>query len=100
MFDVSSRISIQETLIKNKKELEKEIKSNNVMLKQDIETKLLPYMEALLIIKIDVIIKIVEKEKAKNHCKQRISSNMSVASSSSSEPPSNLKQKATNIILT
>ena len=44
--------------------------------------------------KIDAIIKIVEKEKAKNHCKQRSSSNMSVASSNSSEPQSNPKAKS------
>ena len=50
-------------------------------------------MEARLNGKIDVIIKIIEKEKAKNHHKQRSSSNMSIALSNSSEPPSNRKAK-------
>ena len=40
------------------------------MLKQEIETKILPYMEARLKTKIDAIIKIVENEKAKNHRQQ------------------------------
>ena len=63
------------------------------MLKQEIETKVLPVMEARLNRKIDAIIKVVEKENDKNHRKQRSSSNMLVASSSSSEPPSNHKAK-------
>ena len=62
-------------------------------LKQEIETKVLPDMEARLNSKIDAISKIVEKEKAKNHLKQRSSSNISVALSNSSEPPSNHKEK-------
>ena len=37
------------------------------MLKKEIETKVLPNMEARLNNKIDVISKIVDKEKAKNH---------------------------------
>ena len=66
---------------------------NNVTLKREIETKVLPIMEVRLNNKIDAIIKVVEKEKDKNHRKQRSSSNMLVASSSSSEPPSNHKAK-------
>ena len=37
-------------------------------LKQEIETKVLPDMEARLNNKIDAISKIVENKKAKNHC--------------------------------
>ena len=62
-------------------------------LKQEIETKVLPDMEARLNSKIDAISKIVDKQKAKNHRQQRSNSNMSVASSNSSEPPSNHKAK-------
>ena len=62
------------------------------MLKQEIETKILPDMEAPLNNKIDAISKIVENKKVKNH-QQQSSSNMSLASSSSSEPPSNRKAK-------
>ena len=40
------------------------------MLKQETETKVLPNMEARLNNKIDVVIKIVEKENAKNYRKQ------------------------------
>ena len=50
-------------------------------------------MEARLNIKIDAISKIVENKKAKNHCQQRRSSNMSLALSSSFKPPSNPKAK-------
>ena len=50
-------------------------------------------MEARLNKKIDVISKIVENEKAKNQGQQRSSSNMSLASSNSSEQPSNRKEK-------
>ena len=46
MLDASSHVSTQETLAKNQEDLEKEIKLNNVKLKQEIETKLLPDMEA------------------------------------------------------
>ena len=70
MLDASSHIFTHETLIKNKEDLENEIKINNVTLKQEIETKVLPKMEARLKNKIDAIIKIVEKEKDKNHRKQ------------------------------
>ena len=49
-------------------------------------------MEARLNNKIDAISKIVENKKAKNHCKQRSNSYMSLSSSSSSEPPSNHKE--------
>ena len=78
---------------KNKEDLQKEIKITNVTLKQEIETKVLPDMEAWLNIKIYAISNIVENEKAKNHRKQRSSSNMSVASSNTSDPPSNRKEK-------
>ena len=47
-------------------------------LKQEIETKVLPDMEARLNIKIYAISNIVEKEKDRNHRKQRSGSNMSV----------------------
>ena len=50
-------------------------------------------MEAWLNNKIDAIDKIVEIKKAKNYRQQRSSSNMSLASSSSFEPPSNHKAK-------
>ena len=50
-------------------------------------------MEDRLNNKIDAISKIVEKEKAKNHHKQRSSSNMSVSSSNIFEPPPNRKAK-------
>ena len=62
-------------------------------LKQEIETKVLPDMEAQLNNKIDAISKIVEKEKDKNHRQQGSSSNMSGASFNSSKPPSNRKEK-------
>ena len=87
MLDASSHVSTQETLTKNQEDLKNEIKINNTTLKQEIETKVLPDMEERLNGKIDAIIKIVEKGKDKNHHKQRSNSNMSVASSSSSEPP-------------
>ena len=60
MRDASFHVSTQETLAKNQEELQKEIKINNAMLKQEIETKVLPYMEARLNNKIDAISKIVE----------------------------------------
>ena len=63
------------------------------MLKKEIETKVLPDMEARLNNKIDAISNIVENKKAKIHRQQRSSSNMSLASSSSSEPPSKRKAK-------
>ena len=50
-------------------------------------------MEAWLNSKIDAISKIVEKRKTKNHRLQWSNSNMSLSSSSSSEPPSNRKAK-------
>ena len=62
-------------------------------LKQEIETKVLPDMEAQLNNKIDAISKIVENKKVKNHCQQRSSSNMSLSLSKSSELPSNRKEK-------
>ena len=46
MLEASIHISTQEALAKNQEELQKEIKINNAMLKQEIETKVLPYMEA------------------------------------------------------
>ena len=94
MLEESVHISTQEALAKNQEELQKEIKINNVMLKKEIETKVLPYMEAQLNNKIDAISKIVENKKDKNHRQQRSSSNMSLASSSSSKPPSNLIAKS------
>ena len=45
MLEALVHISTQEALTKNQEELQKEIKINNVMLKQEIETKILPYME-------------------------------------------------------
>ena len=93
MLDASFHVATQETLAKNQEDFQKEIKINNAMLKQEIETKILPYMEAWLNNKIDAISKIVENKKAKNHCQQWISSNILVASSSSSAPPSNCKAK-------
>ena len=62
-------------------------------LKQEIETKILPDMEARLNNKIETISKIVENKNVKNHCQQQSSSNMSLGSSSSFEPPSNRKAK-------
>ena len=70
MLEASVHIFTQETLSKNQEELQKEIKIKNATLKQEIETKVLPNMEARLNNKIDVINKIVENEKAKNHCQQ------------------------------
>ena len=43
------------------------MKINNATLKQELETKVLPDMEERLKNKINTIIKIVEKENAKNH---------------------------------
>ena len=94
MLEALVHISTQEALAKNHEELQKEININNMTLKQEIETKVLPDMEARLNSKIDAINKIVENKKAKNHNQQRSSSNISLASSSSSKPPSNLKAKS------
>ena len=63
------------------------------MLKQEIETKILPDMEARLNNKTKAINKKVENKKVKDHRQQQISSNISLASSGSSEPPSNHKAK-------
>ena len=93
MIDASFHVTTQETLIKNQEELQKEIKINNATLKQEIETQVLPDMEARLNSKIDAISKIVEKRKTESHCQQRSNSDMSLSSSSSSEPPSNHKAK-------
>ena len=46
MVDASFHVATQETLAKNQEELQKEININNVTLKQEIETKVLPNMEA------------------------------------------------------
>ena len=46
MLDASFHVSTQETLTGNQEELQKEIKINNATLKQEIETKVLPNMEA------------------------------------------------------
>ena len=70
MLDSSFNFSTQETLTKNQEELQKEIKINNATLKQEIETQVLPDMEALLNNKIDAISKIIENKKAKNHRQQ------------------------------
>ena len=93
MLEASIHISTQESLSKNQEELQKEIKINNATLKQEIETKVPPDMEARLNIKINAISKIEENKKAKNHCQQQSSSNMSLSSSSSSKRPSNRKAK-------
>ena len=60
MLEASVHISTQEALAKNQEELEKEIKINIATLKQEIETKVLPDMEAQLNNKIGIISKIVE----------------------------------------
>ena len=65
MLDASFHVATQETLAKNQEELQKEIKINNATLKQEIETQVLPDMEARLNNKIDAISKIVEKIKLK-----------------------------------
>ena len=70
MLDASFHVASQETLAKNQEELQKEIKINNVTLKQEIETQVLPDMEARLNNKIDAISKIVDKRKTKNHHQQ------------------------------
>ena len=46
MLDASFHVATQETLARDQEDLQKEIKINNAMLKQEIETKVLPYMEA------------------------------------------------------
>ena len=48
---------------------QKEMNINNVTLKQDIKTKVLPYMEAQLNNETYAVIKIVEKKKVKIHYK-------------------------------
>ena len=70
MLDASFHVVTQETLTKNQEELQKEIKINNATLKQEIETQVLPDMEARLNNKIDAICKIVEKRKTKNRHQQ------------------------------
>ena len=87
MLDASFHVATQETLAKNQEELQKEIKINNATLKQEIETQVLPDMEARLNKKIDAISKIVENKKTENHRQQRSNSDMSLSSSSSFEPP-------------
>ena len=62
MLDASFHVATQETLAKNQEDLRKEININNVMLKQEIETQVLPDMEARLNSKINAISKIVEKK--------------------------------------
>ena len=93
MLDASFHVATQETLAKNQEELKKEIKIKNAMLKQEIETKVLPDMEARLNNKIGAISKIVGNNKTKNHRQQRSNSDMPLSLSSSSEPPSNHKAK-------
>ena len=46
MLDSSFHVATQETLAKNQEDFQKEIKINNATLKQEIETKILPDMEA------------------------------------------------------
>ena len=46
MLDASFHVAIQETLAKNQEDFQKEIKINNATLKQEIETQVLPDMEA------------------------------------------------------
>ena len=70
MLDASFHVATQETLAKNQGYLQKEIKINNATLKQEIETKVLPDMEARLNNKTNAITKIVENKKAKNHRQQ------------------------------
>ena len=70
MLEASVHIYAQEALAKNKEELQKEIKINNAMPKQNIETKVLSDMEARINNKIDAISNIVEKKKAKTHRQQ------------------------------
>ena len=78
MLEASVHISTQEALAKNQEELQKEIKINNATLKQEIETQVLPNMEAWLNNKIDAISKIVEKRKTKNHRQQWSNLDMSL----------------------
>ena len=49
MLDASFYVATQETLSRNQEELQKEIKFNNAMLKQEIETKVLENMETSII---------------------------------------------------
>ena len=46
MLEASVHISTQEAPAKNQEELQKEIRINNTTLKQELETKVLPDMEA------------------------------------------------------
>ena len=46
MLDASFHVATLEPLAKNQEELQKEIKTKNVTLKQEIETQALPDMEA------------------------------------------------------
>ena len=46
MLDASFHVATHETLAKNQEDLQNEMKINNAMLKQEIETKVLPDMEA------------------------------------------------------
>ena len=46
MLDASFHVATQETIARNQEELQKEIKINNAMLKQEIETQVLLDMEA------------------------------------------------------
>ena len=70
MLDASFHVYTREALAKNREELQKEIKINNATLKQELETKVLPDMEARLNNKIEAISKIVENKKAKIHRQQ------------------------------
>ena len=70
MLNASILVSTQEALAKNQEDLQKEIKINNATLNPEIETKVLPDMEARLNNKIDTISKIVENKKAKKHRQQ------------------------------
>ena len=60
--DASFHVATHETLAKSQEKLQKEIKINNAMLKQEIKTQVPPDMEAWLNSKIDAISKIVEKK--------------------------------------
>ena len=70
------------------------------MLKQEIETQILPDMEERLNNKIDAIHKIVENKKVKNHRQQKSSSNISLAHPIALSHHQTVKQKESNIILT
>ena len=70
------------------------------MLKQEIETKVLPDMEARLNNKIDSIIKMIEKEKDKNNRKQESVQICQLHHLVALSHHQTEKQKETNIILT